>query len=740
MAYPLGMCRAAKKIVAANLFGVSLMALTIASPEVWAQEAGESANASEGSDVIIVTASRREQDLTEVPASVTVIAPDDYLSRGLSSLQDLMAFAPSVIVEDRGAPGLTRISIRGIASGFAIPTVGIYVDDVPVGSNTSFSSGATFALEAVQNGVERIELVRGPQGTLYGASAMGGILKYVTKEPSTTEFGGRISTDLSTTKSGGFNQVYSAGLNIPLVKDKLAVSVNGFYDSKAGYIDEAVRPLENVNDSELYGGLVSAIYTPTDDLKIKFLYMGQSVSFDNQGRTAIDNATGGFAFGPYIKNNVTDTPRSVDFNLFALTVDYDFDWAQLTLVGSTQESDNASVLDFTGPFSGLVDALAGYAPGTTQSVTFDTGNNIKRDTYELRLQSPNNEKFEWLVGLYYTNEDGTQKQDLMSAPNPANFDLLTLARLSGYKEFAAFANATYYFTPKFDVNVGMRYAKNEQAIEDMSSGFILPNSTPKVGIKDTVDTYLFSVRYRPTEDLSLYARAASGYRPGGKNSPAVDGSGNPIGPQFYKSDSLWSYEIGAKGSMLDGKIAYELAAFWLDWNNQQILIVRDGISAPSNAVSGVTSKGVELSLNLAPTSGLSITGTLAYVDSTLNEDEPDLAALAGETLNNVANWSGSVSAIYDFPISNRLNGFVGVNARFTGDRPAAFSGAPIQFTLPAYSVAGAQAGFITGRYKTSFYVNNAFESKGLLEVNLGGASTASILRPRTFGVVLSAEF
>ena len=697
---------------------------------------------------IIVTASRREEALRDVPAAITAFDPNDFTSRGLNSLQDMMGFAPSVIVENAGAPGLTEVNIRGISSGFAIPTVGVYVDDIPIGSNTAFTSGAFFTLEAVQNGVERIELIRGPQGTLYGASAIGGVLKYVTREPSTTEFHGRVSLDFSDTNDGGSNQIYSASLSIPIVENRLAVIVSGFRDDRDGYIDEAVRPLTDVNDSEVSGAFVSAVFTPTADLKIKLQYLGQKSEFDNQGRVDFDPATGDFSFGPWIKNDAVDTPRTIDFDVFGLSLEYDLDWATLILVGNTQESKNASILDLTAPFAGTIDFLAGHPAGTTQAVSFDTRNMTERDSYELRLQSPNNENFEWLAGLYYTDEDSLNFQNLTSDPNPSGFDLLTLRRSPGYSETALFVNGTYYITPNFDLNAGFRYSDNEATVQDSGSGFIRDGSgflTTEIGetfaITDEVDTYLFTARYRPTENISLYARIASGYRPGGKNPFRGGVTGEPLGSQFFKADSLWSYEIGAKGILLDGRFTYDVATFVLNWDDQQIIIVRDGVGAASNALSGVTSNGVEASLGWRPTDGLRISGTLAYIDATLDGDEPDLAAVAGESLIDVPEWSGSISAIYDFSFTNNVDGFVGASARFVGERPAAFSGAPVQFTVPDYEVVDFSAGVHAGRYQFNFYINNVLdEERAFQQVTVGGRSTAAVVPPRTFGVVLAMDF
>src|SRR5258708_16158651 len=180
---------------------------------------------------IIVTAARREQPLQDVPASVAVVDPDQFAQGGLNSLADVLAYVPGVIFIDNGAPGQGSITMRGVANVFSTASVGIYIDDIPYGSETSFAESANFALDALFADIDRVEVIKGPQGTLYGASSMGGALRYITREPSLTEVSGRISTDFSDTYHGGFNQLYKGSVSGPLIHDMLAISLSGFYQN-----------------------------------------------------------------------------------------------------------------------------------------------------------------------------------------------------------------------------------------------------------------------------------------------------------------------------------------------------------------------------------------------------------------------------------------------------------------------------------------------------------------------------
>ena len=261
---------------------------------------------------IIVTATRRAQQVQDVPASVAVVDPQAFASGGVTSLAGVLKYVPGVNFNDDGAPGQGSITMRGVANIFSTPSVGIYLDDIPYGSVTAFAEGANFALDSLLGNVERIEVIKGPQGTLFGAASMGGSLRYITKEPSLSEFGGRFSTDLSDTAQGGFNQLYKAGVDVPIISDKLALGVSGFYQDFEGFIDQANRPEEDVNGAELTGGQATLLFKPTDAFKVKLNYLDQKFEFAGANDVPFDRTTGQPLFGKYEQNTAwaASRPRS----------------------------------------------------------------------------------------------------------------------------------------------------------------------------------------------------------------------------------------------------------------------------------------------------------------------------------------------------------------------------------------------------------------------------------------------
>jgi iron complex outermembrane receptor protein len=698
---------------------------------------------------IIVTASRRAQAVQDVAAAVAVVDPQQFAAGGVTSLTGVLAYVPGVNFNDNGAPGQGSITMRGVANIFATPSVGIYVDDIPYGSVTSFAEGANFALDALRTDIERVEVIKGPQGTLFGASSMGGSLRYITREPSLTEVEGKFATDLSETSQGGFNQMYKGGISVPIVRDRVALSVSGFYQDAEGFIDEATRPLDDVNDAELRGGQASLLFQASDEFKIRVGYTQQEFEFANTNAVPFNRVTGQPRFGKYTKNSATDQPTAIEFELTSATLEYDFGWATATLASSYQSFAQQAVLDLTVPFGPLVDGQLGVPVGTN-IVLLDFDITTDRRAHELRLTSADNKQIEWLVGLYYTSEDSANFQGTDVRPGP--FNLVTQEFPSDYEEQAAFGNLTYYFSEKFDATVGLRVSSNDMGVKFDGSGFFAGPPLPRTTVSDDVTTYLFNARYRPHDDLSLYLRVANGYRPASANLGLVDpASGNILSVPFVESDTLWSYEVGAKGSLADGSVGYDVAVYRLNWKDMQVFRSFMGVNVGGNADSDVTAHGVEATLTLQPSTSFDLVASVAYSQSELDEDDRSIGGVEGEQLPGIPQWTLSLSSTYRFPIGS-LEAFVGGGVVYQDERKTSFiggigsNGVPIappnpNYTVPDYTAVDLRAGVTMGRYNFSVYATNAFDEYAFQRATTNTVQgTATILRPRTIGAVFSVDF
>ena len=505
---------------------------------------------------VIVSASRRDEAIQDVPASVTSLDTENFLENGLKSLKDLEGFVPGLTVVSGGSPVDNNVSLRGIV-GAGTATVATYVDDVPYGSATPYAGGARLSLDQVLGDIQRLEVIRGPQGTLYGASSLGGLLKYVTKEPSLSEAQGSIVADFSDTEDGGANQTYRAYVTAPLVEDQVGFSLSVFSDSFDGFVDDPIRGIDDIDAYDMTGGDLKVRFDLTDQLTAKLLVMYQEADFDDTALIFVD-ANNDPLIDDRSTTNFADTERDFEFELYALTVDYEFDWATLTSVSSYQTYQNDTLGDATATFGVSLDLGFGLPIGTT---TAQVGEllDVERFTQEIRLTSNSNKNLEWIVGVYYTDEEADNDQPIVIG-GPLSFLGGDISAPSSYEELALFGSFTYYLNEDFDITLGARYSQNDVAVE-VDSLSPLVGSFPSQSTDENVDTYLTTLRYRPSESTSLYARIASGYRPNGANAVPVDPTtGTPLGPTTFDPDEMWSYEVGLKGNV-GTNFDYELAVF-----------------------------------------------------------------------------------------------------------------------------------------------------------------------------------
>jgi len=729
------------------LTAVSALALPAA---VSAQDANIGGDGEKAIDEIIVTAGRREQSLQDVPMAVTAISPGDFKFKGLTGIKEILDYVPGVNFNTGSSqPGAGTISARGIPQSSATPVFGIYLDDTPLTSNTNFSNGAAILLEASLFDIERIEVIKGPQGTLFGASSVGGLLRYISRDPSTDEFRGSVSAEVNSIKDGELGQKYSGRISVPLIKDQLGITLSANYQDIGGFLDH-VDGAGGLIEDDVDGGTVEGyaadlLFKPTDELKFRFKYLKQSS--ENRIGSAVDLAgidNDDLLFGKSTRSSPASS--TLDFDIASGTLTYDFNGATLTSTTSYTKYAIASSSDLTAQFAGFVDFLSGSAPGTTTSVGFIGTSGAKKIVQEVRLASADTEKFDWTIGGFYTKEDTNNTQD---APTTPEFDLLFASFPSEYKEYAGFADATYYFNENFDVTAGFRLSKNQIALDFTSHGALIGvTNTEGVTLKDTVKTYLLAARYRIDEDLSLYTRIASGYRPAQANLAVIDPlSGDDIAPPIVFSDSAWSYEIGAKGSFLDGKGTFDFALWKIDWKDFQASVVLNGVSTGGNVEDGLSAYGFESTVTLLPVDDLTLIGSLAYTKSTLDSDEPTIGGVAGENYPDLANWKASLQWNYSFDVRGDWTGNLGGGFRYKGGQHTNFSQSVngVDLELDDFILADMNVGITNGSYTLSLYATNIFDSVALDDrndniVGAGVTSIGNLTRPRVIGANVRLNF
>lgn len=703
---------------------------------------------------IIVTAQKREQVLIEVPQSITVVGEQTLQRQQANDFQDYVGLIPGLSLEAT-TPGVTRISLRGINTGGVASTVGVYVDETPFGSSSGLANAAILAGDFDTFDVARIEVLRGPQGTLYGASSLGGVLKFITNAPDTKDLLVRGQIGAETVKGGDMSWSGAGLVNLP-VSDTVAVRASGFYRDIGGFIDsigtDGSDVEEDINDARVYGGRVAALFKPSDRLSIRLSALAQNIEVDASSYVESNRLTGALLYARLSQSQVIPEFNDVKYRLYNGAIDWDLGFASLLSSTSYGTFRQKYLADLTFQFGGLISAVLGRPLGLYQSQVTATD----KFTQEFRLVSPESDRFEWLVGAYYTNEDSRIVQDFTGFDRPAEtvaigLPLLGAAELvSDYEEIAAFANGTIHLGPRFEVTFGGRISRNDQSASQSLDGLLVGGASnfQDTFSSETVFTYSIAPRIELGEHASLYARVASGYRPGGPN--VLPTAAPPGTPGSYDSDRLTSYEIGAKAETEDGRFGIDFSAYYLDWKDIQLFAEINNVGLNVNGGTA-RSVGAEVTATVRPTRGLSIGVNAAYIDAELTEDTNALVGgFDGDPLPNSPQWSANVSADYDWRIGKAAP-FLGASLRFVGEQVGQFDPSfraefGRQPLLDAYEVVDLRAGVDLGRFTIQAYVKNLTNARGRTS-RFGDPGTlpnnavgTGIIRPRTIGVTLTAGF
>jgi outer membrane receptor protein involved in Fe transport len=715
---------------AALLLGHPAMAQT-AAPQV--TEVGE----------IVVTAQKREEKLRDVPASISVVSGEQLERTGAKSLADFATYVPGFTVNSGGTPGQTTVILRGITTGgIGGALVGTYLDDTPVGSSARFARPSSFALDLLPYDMDRLEVLRGPQGTLYGASTMGGLLKYVLKAADPNAVEARAGAVLeSTASTGRLTSGVRGAVNLPLVDGKLAVRASGFYQDNAGWIENAGLGVKNENRSIQEGGRAALFWQAADNLEIKASAMFQNIDSDGNAAVQIDAATLQPNLGRYTRSTQLPEPYNQKLRYYSLTADWDVGFATVTSATSLSRNQNRVLVDQSSLYGPLFPALDPSAPSDGLS-DFLLNIRLKKFTQELRIASPSGQKLEWLVGGFFTDEDVQNEQEVRAldssgAPIASLTPFATVHWPSAYREYAAFGNLTYKFTDRFDVTGGLRYSRNKQDYDQQVDGVLFGGPGRREAVsKDEVTTWSLSARFHPDALSTLYARAASGYRPGGPN-VALPGV-----PPSFASDTLINYETGYKALLLDGRLDLDLAAFYIDWKDIQISVVRNGVAFPGNG-GKASSRGLEASGSYRLTPGLRLSANGSYTKAQLDEDVPTLFGVKGDWLPEAPRWTGALSLDYRRPLENGKELTVGAAYRYRGKSYFASETDLDAYKIGAQNIVDAYAGLEVGAVTARLYARNLFNDRSystLFDINNPALPSYVPVQPRTIGISLDTRF
>jgi len=731
-----------KAVTKLNLLaGAAFTALVL---PTWSYAADAAQGASATVQEVIVTANKREENLRDVPQSVTAISGDSLDLMRATSFEDYVTRVPGMALIS-AQPGASRLVLRGINAGGVSATIGTYVDETPYGSVTGLSNGAVLAPDLDTFDMQRVEVLRGPQGTLYGASSLGGLLKFVTNAPDPGGLAGKIEVDGEDTKSGSTGGSIKGVFNAPLGA-QAAVRLSGYYSDEPGFINDPIRHATNVNSAKYKGLRLGFLVRPTDDFTIRASAVGQDISSKGTSTEDVDRTTLQPLYGDLTQSRTFAQPNKVTYRIYNLTADYDFGFASLVSATSYATLHQDSNGDATAQFGPTLTAIFKQPLGAGLLQALQQ----KKFTQEVRLASPS-QTFEWLVGGFYTHEDNDLHQTLngINLQNPPQVatgfgGLQTVTLPSDYKEYAAFANVDYHFSDQFDVAVGGRYSHNKQD-ESQTSGGPLSGAGSTVGGSSSENVFTFAVapKYKLSDNATLYARIAKGYRPGGPN--AISPLAPAAVPRTFKSDSIVNYEAGIKADALEQRLSFDLTAFFIKWSDIQLLANVNNFGVNTNGGSA-ESKGVEGSVTFVPTAGLTLSANAAYTQANLTEDTPALlGGKDGQRLPYSPLFGGSLNADYTHPLADDTSLFAGASVRFTGRRRSDFNATFGQMSVPSYTTIDLRAGVDWGNYRVMAYVKNLGDERGILSLagvgsTPNGARQAGLIRPRTIGLSLSASY
>lgn len=706
---------------------------------------------------VVVTAQRREERLQDVPAAITSLSGENLNRRNLQGNADLVARVPSLSLDVQG-PGESTLSIRGVGTAYGLaPAVSYYLNETPLDVRTD---GGTGVPDIDFFDVDRVEVLRGPQGTLYGSSSMGGALRVLTAQPDPTGFEAKAETGVSTMEGGGTGYMGKAAVNVPL-SDNAAIRFVGAYEHIPGYVDRAVPgdwfeanpdlPISGreINDADLLSGRILGLVQINDKVKItpSLWYSeidagGASEYFTNQPKFT--------TVGTY--------PSPLNSTVVNGNVLVEADLGFATLISSssvlTRDVENDRDLSLLmvnlAPLFGL--PVVDYP--TLDRFTSDNEGLIQ----EFRLTSPGDQRLTWVAGAYFSRFEQNSEELLDSVEFAAaigqgdDTSLYTFNQDVIDRQGAVFVDLTYAATPKLDLTVGARYYELRSSLENVQTGVLAAPNQPLVRADASGTSPRAVVAYRPTDDFMMYATAARGYRPGGPNVGLPDGIGCQLVDAYqplYDPDSVWNYELGAKAEFMQRRLSVNVALYHIDWKDVQQAVADPGCGYIIVAnVGEAQSRGAELEILMRPIDNLTLSATASYTDAEFTSiaDAYQLAsaATAGDPLPGIPETKFNIDAQYGRELGNDRSWFVRADWTWLDSVPTGFT---TQNTRPSYGSLGASAAYRMGRYEVSLYGRNLTNEEGIVDISEGATSsiegvfrTEIATPPRTIGLNLAVNF
>ncbi|MEQ8736496.1 MAG: TonB-dependent receptor [Rhodospirillaceae bacterium] len=699
-------------------------------------------DARSGLEEVIVTSTKRRRVPQDIAVSVATVGAEQLEAMAVRDTEDLIGLVAGLSSTNQG-PGRNKVFLRGQSDGPLADrtqsTVGLYIDESPlVFSDTN----PDFRLVDV----ERIEVLRGPQGTLFGAGSLGGTFRIITQKPDSFETLGEVSLGGSFTNSGSPSYRADGMINVPLVAGRSALRLAVFNDLYGGFIDDVRLDEEDVNEAHIFGGRVSLQTDIGQRWSALLTGNAQKISLDDTQYYAPD-------VGLLVRNNYIAEPRQDQFYQAGLVIDGDFGWAKF-LSATThirrriQNQSDASL------------AVPDLLNLSLRSSPFTSRNKIATLAQEVRLYS-DGRRFDWLVGGFYLDRNENVKTTF-SVPGAGaafaedgfpNDVVFAEDRDDDVQQIAAFGDVSFRLTPRLELSLGMRWNRATLDVSSLTTGLLsgraeetdLPN-------KENAVTPRASLRYELSASTQIYAQAAKGYRVGGVNintpisalfDPGLDPD-EAIQTQTFTDDSLWNYELGFKSRLFEDRLSIDVSAFYVRWDDiQSDQILPTGFLFVTNA-GNATNFGVEMQLTAKVSDHLTVTAVGIWNDPTLSQANAFLNAEKGDRLPAVSAFTASLGFYYSKPINARMSFNMSGDYRYVGASRLFFD-QDVSPEMGEFHRVGLRTGLGFEQWQAQISVSNLFNNRGNTfaygnSFSLSATSQFTPLRPRTFGLEISRRF
>jgi outer membrane receptor protein involved in Fe transport len=687
---------------------------------------------------ITVTSTRRAEVAQTVPYSLAAVSGSDVKTFGITDTSGLAPHVAALSATDLGA-GLNKLAIRGLSDsvipGRSQSMVGLYLDEARL-TDDAPDPGLRLL------DIDRIEVVRGPRGTLYGAGTLGGLVRVITNAPRLDQFEGAASLSTAATQSGAPSGGIDLLLNAPIVSDTLAFRGVGYVQRDGGYINEIALHRPHANGTDTNGARMTLLGQVSDRWAVTVALTGQEIrAADSQ------YFLGGL---PYLESSSQEPELHRDQLLQgSVTIEGELDWAKLTSAATFTDRRIAQQYDATPTWS----ALTGFP---TKPATFDSIRDIQSISEETRLVSQNDGSFTWIVGAFRSHRVEGYKARLVGLDSADQFYVARSQTRDDYAdEIAVFGEATYRITDSVSLTLGGRefYSDTDAAAEVSRPNSTVANlAEGRNHAPGFVPKLILS--YSPTKALLFYVDGAEGFRLGGVNinspsgaininRPRSDGRPSSANARTFDSDKLWTYELGAKTKLWDGRLVVNAAGFFTVWDGiQSDQVLRDGSLFTANAGSAHI-PGVELEATLLATRNLKIDGNFFWEDPEILNPNPFLIQTTGRLPGAPTNTAG-ITGRYGFTPFDGWEAYSLLEYRFVGSESIGFD-ARNSPSVAGYSRVDARLGLGWGRWQGALYVDNLTDERQSV-FGYGSpfipttVTQITPLRPRTVGLNLSYAY